>query len=187
MTYVQCDSKGIDLAGVRCGQPLGALGQVARPRRRGPRVPRHLWGCPLHVLLDVLPGQHELEPVALVGDAAEDELELFGGQASLWHPALGAHATAGVDAEVDELRGPVVAPRAQRISCAQNTGAAFEREQGTIDCSGTYAFAFTRSFLTSQGVAPGMSIYGQFWSRDPGYSPPNNCGLTDAVSFVVLP
>jgi hypothetical protein len=58
---------------------------------------------------------------------------------------------------------------------------------GTIDCSGTYAFAFTRSFLTSHGIAPGTSVYGQFWSRDPGYSPPNNCGLTDAVSFVVLP
>jgi hypothetical protein len=30
-------------------------------------------------------------------------------------------------------------------------------------------------------------IDGQYWSRDPGFAPPNNVGLTDAVHAVIGP
>ena len=55
------------------------------------------------------------------------------------------------------------------------------------DCSGSYSFAFTHAYMASKGMLPGTGAYAQYWSRDPGYAPPNNIGLTNAVSFVVCP
>jgi hypothetical protein len=52
-------------------------------------------------------------------------------------------------------------------------------------CQGTYAFAFSHSYMASQSVQSGDTIYAQFWSRDPGFAPPNNYGLTDALKFTV--
>ncbi len=58
---------------------------------------------------------------------------------------------------------------------------------GAANCSGTYSFQFRQSYMQAHGLAPGDTIYGQFWSRDPGFAPPNNIGLTDAVRFGVIP
>ena len=55
------------------------------------------------------------------------------------------------------------------------------------NCGGSYSYYFRQNYMSSHGITPGATIYGQFWSRDPGYSPPNNVGLTDAVRFVVTP
>ena len=62
-------------------------------------------------------------------------------------------------------------------------------DSGVDNCSGSYSFHFTRAYLTAHGVHPGVfgTIYAQFWSRDPGYAPPYNIGLTNAVSFIVVP
>lgn len=50
-------------------------------------------------------------------------------------------------------------------------------------CTGTYVFHFTQAYMASEGLAPGVTCYGQFWSRDPGFAPPGNIGLTDAIAF----
>jgi len=52
-------------------------------------------------------------------------------------------------------------------------------------CQGVYTFAFSHSYMASQSVHSGDTLYAQFWSRDPGFAPPNNYGLTDALKFTV--
>ncbi len=56
-----------------------------------------------------------------------------------------------------------------------------------IDCSGVYRFHFSPSYMQGWSLAAGQVMHGQFWSRDPFFSPPFNVGLTDAVQFVILP
>lgn len=57
------------------------------------------------------------------------------------------------------------------------------------DCSGTYSLDFN-TYIAS-GVNPnlisGQQVNAQYWSRDPGFAPPNNTGLSDAVEFVIGP
>ena len=36
-------------------------------------------------------------------------------------------------------------------------------------------------------LLPGTMVEAQFYSRDPGFGPPNNIGLTNALEFTVLP
>ena len=52
-------------------------------------------------------------------------------------------------------------------------------------CQGTYTFAFSQSYMASQSLHAGDTIYAQYWSRDPGFPPPDNYGLTDALKFTV--
>lgn len=58
---------------------------------------------------------------------------------------------------------------------------------GAPNCGGTYSFHFEQSYMAAQGLVAGEAVYGQYWSRDPGFAPPNNIGLTDAVLFFVCP
>ncbi|MCC7172580.1 MAG: FG-GAP repeat protein [Planctomycetes bacterium] len=57
------------------------------------------------------------------------------------------------------------------------------------DCSGALAFDFNA--YVALGIDPAVvasrMVWAQFWSRDPGFSPPNNTSLTDAVEFVLQP
>lgn len=57
------------------------------------------------------------------------------------------------------------------------------------DCSGSYAFDFNGHAAT--GVDPalvlGAAVWAQYWSRDPGFAPPANVGLTDALAFTLCP
>ncbi|MBI5434027.1 MAG: VCBS repeat-containing protein [Planctomycetes bacterium] len=57
------------------------------------------------------------------------------------------------------------------------------------DCSGSYEFDFNTH--VASGVDPslvaGTHVDGQFWSRDPGFSAPNNTGLTRAIDFTLCP
>lgn len=55
------------------------------------------------------------------------------------------------------------------------------------DCTGTYSIALPHAWLALHGFAPGTTLYGQWFSRDPGFAPPANVGLTDAVAISVRP
>ena len=56
-----------------------------------------------------------------------------------------------------------------------------------LDCSGTYFFHFSQAYMASKLIPSGMQLYAQYWSRDPGFLPPFNVGLTDGLRFVVGP
>lgn len=53
------------------------------------------------------------------------------------------------------------------------------------NCTGTWGFAFTSAYLQASGLTPDTWVYAQFWGRDPGFAPPNNAMLSDAVRFRV--
>lgn len=53
------------------------------------------------------------------------------------------------------------------------------------DCTGSFAFDFNA--YTASGADPalvlGAQVWAQYWARDPGFAPPNNVSLTDALAF----
>jgi hypothetical protein len=55
------------------------------------------------------------------------------------------------------------------------------------DCSGSYAFDFNAWIQGGNDplLAVGQQVAAQYWSRDP--ASPSTTGLTDAVTFHVLP
>ncbi len=56
-----------------------------------------------------------------------------------------------------------------------------------VDCTGRYDFAFSHAYMSSRGFVAGLGVFCQYWSRDPGFAPPDNVGLTTGLHFVVLP
>jgi hypothetical protein len=55
------------------------------------------------------------------------------------------------------------------------------------DCSGQYTFHFSHAYMAGSGWQPGHTLYAQFWSRDPGFPPPYDYGLSSAVAIPVVP
>jgi hypothetical protein len=60
---------------------------------------------------------------------------------------------------------------------------------GGNDCTGVYSFDFNARIAS--GIDPllvsGTTVDAQYYSRDPGFSVPNNIALTDALEFTILP
>ena len=56
-----------------------------------------------------------------------------------------------------------------------------------VDCTGQYSFHFGHTHTQNYFLAAGQTIRAQYWSRDPGFSAPNNIGLTDGLSFTLQP
>ncbi|MCK6445321.1 MAG: hypothetical protein L6Q99_02925 [Planctomycetes bacterium] len=57
------------------------------------------------------------------------------------------------------------------------------------DCSGGFSIDFN-SYIASgvdATLVPGRVVYAQWWYRDPGFSAPNNTGLTNALQFTIVP
>lgn len=75
-----------------------------------------------------------------------------------------------------------IAPPLVRTAVQSSGGA-----HSGASCTGTYSFHFRQSYMAANGLTAGDTIRGQFWSRDPGFAPPQNIGLTDAVQFTIAP
>lgn len=54
-------------------------------------------------------------------------------------------------------------------------------------CSGSFAYDFNALIQSGQGIglAAGVQVQAQFWSRDTGFAPPNASSLTSALQFVI--
>jgi hypothetical protein len=57
---------------------------------------------------------------------------------------------------------------------------------GVEDCSGTFAFEFSPSYMATYSIGIGDQIFAQYWSRDP-YSTPYPISLTDGLHFWICP
>jgi Tol biopolymer transport system component len=55
------------------------------------------------------------------------------------------------------------------------------------DCTGTYSFHFSQAYMAQQLLPADTTVFAQFWSRDPGFAPPNNVGLTNGLQFTICP
>ena len=60
---------------------------------------------------------------------------------------------------------------------------------GSVGCTGSFATDFNVRIASGidPWLVPGARICGQWWSRDNGFSAPNNTNLTDAIEFVIQP
>jgi hypothetical protein len=56
-----------------------------------------------------------------------------------------------------------------------------------LDCTGTYAQPVSDAYMASKGLAAGMTVHFQIWSRDQGFAPPDNVGLTDGLRVLICP
>ncbi len=54
-------------------------------------------------------------------------------------------------------------------------------------CSGRYEFVWTTAAFQAAGLAPGDTVFGQFWSRDPQHPDGTGVGLTAGLGFVITP
>ncbi len=55
------------------------------------------------------------------------------------------------------------------------------------DCTGTFNWHFSQAYMALKGLTAGDILYAQAWGRDPGYAPPNNSQLSDAIVFRIEP
>jgi len=58
-----------------------------------------------------------------------------------------------------------------------------------VDCSGLLEVDFNAwmALGSDPGLVLGATVYGQFWSRDSGFPPPENYGMSDAVDLTIGP
>lgn len=78
-----------------------------------------------------------------------------------------------------------VAPPLRRTPAVSTNGSPF----GVNDCSGFLSRDFNTWIQTGGDplLVAGREIWAQLYSRDPGFPPPNNVNLTEAINFLVLP
>ena len=59
----------------------------------------------------------------------------------------------------------------------------------TLDCSGIFVLDFNEYIASGADatLVPGQKVWAQFWSRDPGFAPPNGTSLTNAIAFTIGP
>lgn len=58
---------------------------------------------------------------------------------------------------------------------------------GCASVSISNGFHFSHAYMASNAITAGTDVFAQFWSRDSGFPPPQNVGLTNALKFSVLP
>ena len=63
----------------------------------------------------------------------------------------------------------------------QNSGGS-----SSTSCMGGYTFNFSQAYMSQHGLIAGMSVYAQYWQRDPDQPDGTSVGLTDALTFNVV-
>ncbi|HVS10016.1 MAG TPA: hypothetical protein VMS76_09080 [Planctomycetota bacterium] len=60
---------------------------------------------------------------------------------------------------------------------------------GMPPCGGSFQIDFNAYIASGKdpGLVAGQQVWVQTWSRDPGFAPPNNTSLSDAVTFTICP
>jgi hypothetical protein len=87
--------------------------------------------------------------------------------------------------------GPNNAPFQGGILCVQPplVRTMLQNSGGTAPCGGMYQIDFNA--YVASGADPALvaaqQVWIQTWGRDPGFAPPNNTSLSDAVSFTICP
>jgi hypothetical protein len=76
--------------------------------------------------------------------------------------------------------GTLCVAQPARFSPTLNSG-------GVGPCTGVYQFAFTKPFLASHGLSAGLTVFMQMLSRDPGFAPGAQVGLSDGLRVVLAP
>jgi hypothetical protein len=76
------------------------------------------------------------------------------------------------------VRGPVI-----RSGVVQSGGTPYPGS----DCSGTYSYHFSHAYMASYLLAPGTSLYAQYWQRDVLHPDGTGQGLTDGLEFTITP
>jgi hypothetical protein len=66
---------------------------------------------------------------------------------------------------------------------------ALQNSGGSSPCSGSFQIDFNAYVASGKDPAliAGQQVWAQTWSRDPGFAPPDNTSLSDAVSFTLGP
>jgi hypothetical protein len=61
--------------------------------------------------------------------------------------------------------------------------------QPATDCTGSFALDFNAWIASGQdpSLVAGSAVWAQYWSRDPGFAPPQNTNLSDGLAFAVCP
>ena len=77
-----------------------------------------------------------------------------------------------------------VGPPVRRAVAAHSGG-----NTGAPDCSGVLDADFNTYAASGKdaGLVPGTDVWIQYWSRDQGFAPPDNVGLTQGLAFVLGP
>jgi predicted deacylase len=69
------------------------------------------------------------------------------------------------------------------------TRTAVQSSLGSPPCNGSFSFDFNAWIASGAdpGLVAGAQVWAQYWSRDPGFAPPDNTSLTDALQFTICP
>ena len=85
--------------------------------------------------------------------------------------------------------GPNSAPFQGGILCAQPplVRTAIQSSGGSPPCGGAFSLDFNAYIAggADPALIAGQQVNAQYWSRDPGFAPPDNTNLTDAVEFTI--
>ena len=87
--------------------------------------------------------------------------------------------------------GPAALAFQGGILCAQPplVRTKLQNSSGSGHCGGTFDVDFNAWIASGAdpGLVAGQQVNAQYWSRDPGFAPPNNTSLSDAAEFTLLP
>ncbi len=85
--------------------------------------------------------------------------------------------------------GPASTPFAGGTLCVQPRERTPAQNSGgnppPDDCSGSFSFHFSASYMALHALPTGISVFAQYWYRDPAHPDGPGAGLSDALQFMI--